>query len=116
SVITGWGKEILSNPERFNNRFYQSFIVLSYCKMLYDLHTGEVGSKRAGAEWAKHNLDRSWSGLIDRTWAGRPNPAVSVRQPADALDFQHTLEFIVEVTRQAKKLALKLGVPGSSLD
>jgi hypothetical protein len=110
SEITEWGKEILANPQRFNNRFYQSFIVLCYCKMLYDLHTGEVGSKRAGAEWAKRHLDPSWSDLIDRTWAGRPNPAVSVQQPADALDFQRTLKFIVEAMCEAKKIAVKLGI------
>lgn len=89
-----WGQEILSEPERFNNRFYQCFIVLSYCRMLHDLHTGSIGSKREGAEWAKVTLDGSWVDLIDRTWAGRPNPAVSVRQPADAGDFKRTLEFI----------------------
>jgi len=116
SVITGWGKEILSNPERFNNRYYQSFIVLNYSKMLYDLHTGEINSKRAGAEWAKHNLDKSWSGLIDRTWAGRPNPAVSVRQPADAFDFQRTLEFVQEVTREADEMVVRLGLSTSSTD
>lgn len=110
SEITEWGQEILANPQRFNNRFYQTFIVLAYCKMLYDLHTGEVRSKRAGAEWAKRHLDPSWSGLIDRTWAGRPNPAVSVQQPGDASDFQRTLEFIIEVTRKAELLAVRLGI------
>ena len=93
-TIHDWGRQILSNPEQYNNRFYQSFIVLSYCRMLHSLHTGGTGSKRAGAEWAKANLDPSWIGLIDRTWDGRPNPAVSVRQPADAVDFRSTLEFI----------------------
>ncbi len=89
-----WGQEILSEPERFNNRFYQSFIVLSYCRMLHDLHNGKPGSKRAGAEWVKANLDPSWAGLIDRTWSGRPNPAVSVRTPADQAEYERTLAFM----------------------
>ena len=93
-TIRGWGQEILAEPERYNNRFYQSFIVLNYCRMLHDLHNGFPGSKRAGAEWAKANLDPAWAGLIDRAWAGRPNPALSVRQPADPKDFQSTLEFV----------------------
>jgi hypothetical protein len=62
--------------------------------MLHDLHNGCPGSKRAGADWAKDNLDPSWAGLIDRTWDGRPNPALSVRQPADPTDFQATLAFV----------------------
>lgn len=94
-VITGWGREVLDvAPRRYNNRFYQGFIVLNFCRMLHDLHTGVVGSKQAGAEWAKAHLDPSWSGLIDRAWSCRPNPAVSVRQPADPADFASTLQFI----------------------
>lgn len=93
-VITGWGAEILQNPDHYNNRFYQSFIVLSFCRMLLSLHTGRVESKQAGAEWAKSNLNPAWAGLIDRTWAGRPNPSVSIRQPADNEDFAATLDYI----------------------
>ena len=88
------GHTILTHPDHYNNRFYQAFIVLSYCRMLHDLHNGFPGSKRAGADWAKANLDPSWAGLIDRTWDGRPNPALSVRQPADPTDFQATLAFV----------------------
>jgi hypothetical protein len=63
-VITGWGQEIIANPGTYDNHFYQTFIVLNYCRMLHDLHTGFPGSKLAGAEWAKANLDLSWSALI----------------------------------------------------
>lgn len=99
-VINGWGQEILASPDRYNNRFYQTYIVLSYCRMLHDLHTGFPGSKLAGAGWAKSNLDPSWSALIDRAWDGRPNPALSVRQPADPEDFKSTLKFVRHVIAQ----------------
>jgi len=102
-VISEWGEEILRNPERFNNRFYQSFIVLSYCRMLHDLQTGSIGSKRTGAEWAKTHLDPSWRGLIDRTWDARPNPEVTSRQPADKQDFERTLEFVRNAIEKSKK-------------
>jgi predicted nucleotidyltransferase len=101
------GKEILTNSEQYSNRFYQSFIVLQYCRKLHGLHTGAVGSKRAGTEWAKKNLDQSWAGLINRTWSGRPNPAISIRQPADEADFNSTLEFVKEVMRLANEFAAK---------
>jgi hypothetical protein len=93
-TMRDWGREIMTEPERFANRFYQSFIVLSYCRMLHDLHTGRIGSKREGAEWAKATSDASWTGLIDRSWGGRPNPSLSVRQPADPAEFERTLEFV----------------------
>ena len=94
ATMHGWGQEILSHPDPFNNRFYQGFIVLNYCRMLHDLHRGLPGSKLAGAQWAKDNLDPSWKGLIDRAWNGRPDPAVSSRKLADPQDFKDTLEFI----------------------
>lgn len=109
-TINTWGGEILADPEQINNRFYQTFAVLSYCRMLHDLHTGVVGSKRSGAEWAKVNLDPSWRGLIDRAWDGRPKPALSAQQPPDEADFRRTLEFIEEVIGAANELAAETQV------
>ena len=100
-VITGWGQEIIANPDRYNNHFYQTFIVLNYCRMLHDLYTGFPGSKLAGAEWAKANVGPSWSALIDRAWDGRPNPACSVRRPADPEDFESTLKFVKHVIEES---------------
>ena len=105
SVIFDWGREILDDPARFRNRFYQGFIVLSYCRMLHDLIQGYPGSKRAGASWAKANLGPAWSGLIDRAWDCRPDPAVSVREPADAEDFEATLEFIKLIMEESERYA-----------
>ena len=99
-TMQDWGAEIRREPERFDNCFYQSFIVLSYCRMWHDWHRGAIGSKRDGAEWAKARLDSRWHGLIDRTWGERPNPEITVRQPADPRDFASTLRF-VEVVLQA---------------
>ena len=104
-VITGWGQEIIDNPDRYNNRFYQGFIVLSYCRMLHDFCEGFPGSKLAGAEWAKINLDSSWVPLIDRAWDGRPNPALSVRQSADPEEFESTLKFVKYIIRVSKLYA-----------
>ncbi len=94
ATMRNWGQDILTYPAQYANRFYQTYIVLSYSRMLHDLRNGFPGSKRAGAEWAKANLDPAWAGLIDRTWAGRPTPEVSVRQPADPADFQATLDYV----------------------
>lgn len=89
-----WGNEILSNPEKVNNRFYQGYLVLNYSRMLQDLERGRPGSKREGADWAKANLNPMWRGLINRAWACRVDPATSVRQPADPVDFSKMLSFV----------------------
>jgi hypothetical protein len=102
-VLTGWGQQILDDPAPYNNRFYQAFIVLNYCRMLHDLRRGYPGSKRAGAEWAKATLDPSWSDLIDATWAGRPDPARQVREPADPEAFERTLRFVEYVMDQSQR-------------
>ena len=99
-VILNWGQEILENPAPYNNRFYQAFIVLNYCRMLHDFRRGYPGSKREGAEWAKSALDPKWRGLIDRAWSGRPDPAWQVKQPADPEDFERTLKFVEYVMRK----------------
>jgi hypothetical protein len=56
-TMAPWREELLANPKKPNNRFYQPFAVLSYCRMLHTLRLGTVESKRAGATWAKEALD-----------------------------------------------------------
>jgi predicted nucleotidyltransferase len=101
ATMRDFGDEIKAHSEQYNNRFYQAFIVLNYCRMLHDWVRGYPGSKRAGAEWVKANLDPSWASLIDRTWAGRFDPAVAVRTPADPGDFQATLQFVQYILKVA---------------
>ena len=107
-TITTWGEQILQDPSAYNNHFYQSFILLSYCRMLNDLYNGYPGSKREGAEWAKANLDSSWSDLIDRAWDGRPDPASKVQQPADPQDFERTLKFVRLIMAEGRSVMIRL--------
>lgn len=110
ATIHDWGQQILDAPSAYASRFYQGYIVLNYARMLHDLVAGRPGSKRAGAEWAKASLDAAWSGLIDRAWGGRPNPAVSVRAPADEADFAETLRFVRVIIDESERYARDLGV------
>lgn len=98
-----WGGQILGQPDVYRNRFYQGYIVLSYCRMLHDLIAGRPDSKRSGAAWARTNLDAVWAGLIDRAWACRPNPAVAVREPPDGADYDQTLEFVRYIMRESER-------------
>ena len=103
TTMNEWGLEILAEPERYSNRFYQSFIVLSYCRMLHDLHSGRTGSKAVGAAWVKETLDPEWAGLIDRSWNGRPNPEISVRTAADPEEFMRTLAFLQYIIEESNE-------------
>jgi len=104
ATIRDWGRQILDQPEVCANRFYQGYLVLNYARMLHDLTVGRPGSKRVGAEWAKARFGPAWAGLIDRAWGGRPNPAVSVREPADPADYERTLEFVRLIMREAERV------------
>ena len=100
-TMAHWARDILNDPAPYRNRFYQGYIVLSYARMLHDLVEGRPGSKRAGAEWAKQALGPQWRDLIDRAWATRPDPASSVRQPAEPTEFERSLEFMQLCVRRA---------------
>lgn len=73
-VLVRWAGSLFENPSELERRGYQSYVVLSICRMLYTLETEAVASKREAAEWAKVTLDREWSSLVDRAWIGRQNP------------------------------------------
>ena len=103
ATIRDWGREILDKPEVYANRFYQGYLVLNYARMLHDIARGRPGSKRAGAEWAKARFGPAWADLIDRAWGGRPNPAVSVREPADTADYERTLEFVRLIMAESER-------------
>jgi predicted nucleotidyltransferase len=92
--MQAWEQEIFADPEAVNNRWYQPYIVLSFCRMLHTLQTGRIWSKIAGANWAKEALDHSWKGLIQRAWDERPNPSLKSQQKADPADVKSTLDFV----------------------
>jgi predicted nucleotidyltransferase len=89
-----WAQLIFADPKEMDNRWYQPYAVLSYCRMLHTLETARIVSKLTGARWAQSTLDPRWAGLIERAWAERPHPALKIRQKADPDDFELTLAFI----------------------
>jgi hypothetical protein len=107
STMLTWGEEILADPEKYRNRFYQGYIVLNYCRMLHDLEKGGPGSKREGANWAKSALSPAWSGLIDRAWEGRPKPAVSGKEPANPAEFEATMQLLKVILLRARTVNIE---------
>lgn len=47
----------------FDIAWTQRYVVSTYCRVLYTLHTAEVTSKRGALEWARDTLDPAWRPL-----------------------------------------------------
>jgi predicted nucleotidyltransferase len=79
-----------------NSRFGQSFVVLTYCRMLHTLYTGTVRSKKAGMEWATQFVEPKWVKIIDQAWIEREGVrfGVKIGQRAEPALLFETLEFI----------------------
>jgi hypothetical protein len=112
SVAREWGATLLADPTAFSNRFYQTFIVLSYCRMLNDLLNGYPGSKLAGATWGQRHLDPEWKPLIEKAWKDRQGPLNDVRYPADRQEMERTLDFVRYAIHVADDIAARTGLGG----
>lgn len=96
-----WFAPIIANPSEIKKRGYQSFFVLSICRMLYTLKHGEIISKPAAAQWGKEQLDKQWEPLIERAWLGRQTPDLETN-PEDingTLDMMHYIMNHIEQIR-----------------
>jgi hypothetical protein len=102
SILPGWATQILQEPAQIKDRGYQSYTVLSLCRVLYTLHYGTVVSKSIAAHWAQVTLGERWAPLIERTWAGRHNPGLD----ASSEDVNGTLEFIRYTLERSQQFEL----------
>jgi hypothetical protein len=70
-VLPLWVHPILEEPRQIKSCGYQSFIVLSLCRMRYTLQYGTIVSKRVAAQWGQDTLGKQWTSLIEDAWLGR---------------------------------------------
>ncbi|HRI83507.1 MAG TPA: DUF4111 domain-containing protein, partial [Opitutaceae bacterium] len=105
AVMKNWGGDMRKDPAMISSVWYQSFAVISFCRMLQTLRTGEIHSKKTGVHWAQAELEPRWAGLIQRAWKERPDPSRKIRLPPAAGEVEQTLEFI----GYAQTLALRSG-------
>lgn len=101
-TLVTWGDMVVSDPEPYRNRFYQSFLVLNYCRGLLDLSEGSIHSKLAGVNWALENVNPKWAPLIRFCWEERQDPNISIKQPADSEVFGRTIEFVRYSARRVR--------------
>lgn len=90
AILRGWATHFLHEPASLSHRGYQSYTVLSLCRILYTLHHGVIVSKPVAARWAQATLEKHWAPLIQRAWLGRQQPG----WPASTEDVRETLDFI----------------------
>ncbi|MBN1438071.1 MAG: DUF4111 domain-containing protein [Anaerolineales bacterium] len=90
ATLEKWWASFLVDPSPLMRRGYQSYAVLTMCRIGFTLATGSVASKSDAAGWAKAKLDARWGRLVDRALAGRfdPNPET------EADEIRETQEFI----------------------
>jgi hypothetical protein len=90
AILPGWGRRLLAEPAGMQYPGYQSFIVLSICRILYTLQLGEVVSKAVAARWAQEALAPRWTPLIESAWVTRNAPQGQASPEA----IRNTLDFI----------------------
>ena len=90
AILQGWAAQILGTPAEIDSCGYQSYTVLTLCRILYTLQNGSVASKPVAARWTQETLDPRWIPLIERAWLGRQNPGLK----AESEDVNETLNFI----------------------
>ena len=90
ATLEGWATELLAFPEQISSLGYQTYVVLTVCRVLYTLRSGTIASKPVAARWAQEALGEPFTSLIERTWFGRRNPGLA----APSEDIIATLDLI----------------------
>jgi predicted nucleotidyltransferase len=98
NVLPLWIKPILENPSLIKKRGYQSYCVLTLCRMSYTLNHGEILSKPNAAKWALEHMDPKWKPLIERALIGRQISNLD----AAPEDIEGTVDMMQYVLQQAK--------------
>jgi hypothetical protein len=77
STALPWLAGLADDPSKIATRGYQSYIVLTVCRVWHTLARGAIVSKRDAARWAQSMLGEPWVALIERAWVARaaPDPA-----------------------------------------
>jgi hypothetical protein len=101
-ALNGWAAHFLNHPEEIRHRGYQSYVVLTLCRILYTLQSGEVASKLKSANWAKESTGQNWAALIEHAWEGRHHSQMQ----ADGEHIRQTLEFIKYALERGQQVKL----------
>jgi hypothetical protein len=90
AVMPGWGAQVTRELGLIRHRGFQSYVVLTACRMLYTLQHGDVVSKATAACWAQGALDAHSAPVIEQAWEGRHNSG----RAATESEIEETVAFI----------------------
>lgn len=82
--LYGWWEQQLEDSTRIEQDAYQSYAVLTMCRMLYTLSHGAVAAKPDAARWAQEKFGKRWSSLIEQ----------ALQHEVDKNTLEETKEFI----------------------
>ena len=99
ATLHGWWAPMIHDPARLQSQGYQSYAVLTMCRMLYTLQYGAVVSKPVAARWAQETLGERWVPLVERALAGRHNPQLRA-QSDDVNGTQDFIRYTLERSQQ----------------
>jgi len=84
ALLRGWAVELVRQPDGLRAPGYQSYAVLSLCRILHTLQEGTIVSKADAAAWAEFKLPAKWHGLVRRAVADRMRDRVCASDAAVA--------------------------------
>lgn len=90
ATLKEWMRPLLKKPTELENSGYQSYFVLTLCRILYTHEHGIIVPKQTAARWAQETLGEPWASLIERAWTGRQNPGMK----APREEIKKTQDFI----------------------
>ena len=94
AVMDEYAEWFESHGERFN-RWAQTYLVLTLCRLLFTARTGAVAGKAEAAAWGQRELDPAWASLIRQAFDERGDPtSIEARTPADPDGLAATREFV----------------------
>jgi len=111
-MANGFQQELHQPLGFYNSRFGQSYIILTYCRILHTLSMGRIESKKSGAEWAKNNIDNKWKELIEQAWQERKGVrfCTKINERANQELLEKTFEFVDFVINETNQIKRELTI------
>jgi hypothetical protein len=72
----------LDDFSKFKRSDYQVFAILTMCRTLYSLETGDITSKAEAARWAMQRVDTQWIDIIKQALAWEPDKSIQPSEEA----------------------------------
>jgi hypothetical protein len=85
ATLMEWWAPQLDDPVRLQSDLYQTYAVLTMCRIFYTMEHGDVVSKPVAARWLQEALGQPWADLIADALAWRPG--MRFARLNDTLDF-----------------------------